>query len=189
MESTDTVVSENALKLAREECVSSVCVESFVNFDPVASLLAYQRAHPSQLPVLMDMLSRLFSRYSSRVSMLRLALQNQLPQLLLKWLENGLTADMCGEHSPAAVRALIIRVLKAMGELHDPIHSQHVQDILTASPVWAKYKEQSHDLFLSGPHLGGYLENTQKSAHQQQLLSITLSSSNATGNDNEPPPI
>ncbi|AAZ11909.1 endosomal trafficking protein RME-8, putative [Trypanosoma brucei brucei TREU927] len=189
MESPEDVVSENALKLVREECGSPVCVESLANFDLIASLLAYQRSHPSQLPILMDMLCRLFSRPSSRVNILRLALQNQLVQRLLEWLENGLTPEVCGDQAPAAVRALIIKVLKAIADLKDPIHGQRVEEILSASPVWAKYKEQSHDLFLSGPRVGGYLENTHRNNHQQQLLSITLASTSAVGNDDEPPPI
>nr|CCC48508.1 putative endosomal trafficking protein RME-8, fragment [Trypanosoma vivax Y486] len=185
----DEVVAENALKLVREECDSATCVESFVNFDPVACLVAYQRKHPTRLPIFLDTLQRLISHSSERANMMPLALNNRIPHLMFEWLETGLTPEVCGDLAPAAVRALIIKVLKAMLALQDPIHGPQLEAILASNPIWEKYKEQSHDLFLSNVRIGGYLDAPQRNPQQQQqLLSITFSAQGAD-NDGEPPPI
>ncbi|KEG15603.1 endosomal trafficking protein RME-8 [Trypanosoma grayi] len=185
LESEEDVVAGNALKWVHEECASVACVESLVNLDPVASLLSYLRGHPSQLPLLMDTLERLLSRSSERVNTVRLALLNHLPQHLLELLENGITPDACGDHSPAAMRALIIKVIKAMVAVQDPVHGLQLESILAESKVWAKYKDQSHDLFLTNTRFGGYLEGTQ----QQHQLSLIAPATQHVTNDNDPPPV
>ncbi|ORC90853.1 endosomal trafficking protein RME-8 [Trypanosoma theileri] len=189
LESNQKVVAENALKWVHEECASRICVESLAGFDPVASLLAYMKAGLPQLPLLMDTMERLLSRSSERANMIRLALQNQLPQHLLELLEAGVTPQTCGDQPPAAVRALIIKVLKAMNSVEDPLYGPRLKSILAESKVWSKYKDQSHDLFLSNIHFGGYIEGGPQQRQQQLFISLSDPSTQDVTNDSGPPPV
>ncbi|KAH9580066.1 DnaJ domain [Trypanosoma melophagium] len=188
LESKQEIVAGNALKWVHEECGSRICVESFAGFDPVASLLAYMKAGLPQLPLLMDTMERLLSRSSERANMIRLALQNQLPQHLLELLEVGVTPQTCGDQSPAAVRALIIKVLKTMASVEDPVYGVKLDAILAESRVWSKYKDQSHELFLSNINFSGYIEGAPQQ-RQQLFLSLSDPSTHDISNDGGPPPV
>ncbi|PWV15681.1 putative endosomal trafficking protein RME-8 [Trypanosoma cruzi] len=187
LELGDKVIAENALKWVHEICASRLCVESLGNFDPVFFLLVCLRAQFQQLPLIMDTMNRLMSHSSERANMIRLALRNQLPQRLLELLEDGITSESCGEQSPAAVRALIIKVLKTMVAVQDPLHGPQLEAILADSKVWVKYKNQSHDLFLSNTRFGGYLEGAYQ--QNQMLLSYAAAPLSDDGSGQEPPPV
>ncbi|RNF26400.1 dnaJ-like protein subfamily C member 13 isoform X2 [Trypanosoma conorhini] len=187
LELGDRVVAENALKWVHEICASRFCVESLGNFDPVSSILICLRAQVLQLPLIMDTMDRLLSWSSELANMIRLALRNQLPQYLLQLLEEGITPETCGDQSPAAVRALIIKTLKTMVAVQDPFHGPQLEAILSESKVWVKYKNQSHDLFLSDTRFGGYLEGPHNAT--QMLLSLTAAPLPDDSNGDEPPPL
>jgi len=57
--------------------------------------------------------------------------------------------------NPAATKAQIVKALKAM--IRDIAHGEEINKILEASSVWASYRDQKYDLFISEKPAAGYL--------------------------------
>lgn len=70
---------------------------------------------------------------------------------LLKLLDGGMTAVS----NPGASKAQIVKALKAMARCLK--YGDQVQSVLNASTVWAEYKDQKHDLFITDNKTSGYL--------------------------------
>ena len=62
---------------------------------------------------------------------------------------------MSGDRFGQAAKANLVAALKAMAR--DVTHGEAVSVILDASPVWAAYRDQRHDLFLTSTAVAGYL--------------------------------
>jgi DnaJ family protein C protein 13 len=48
-----------------------------------------------------------------------------------------------------------VNALKALAR--DPVHGEAITALLDASPIWAAYRDQRHDLFLTNTAVAGYL--------------------------------
>ncbi|XP_068688282.1 dnaJ homolog subfamily C member 13-like [Montipora foliosa] len=106
------------------------------------------------------------------------ALQFELVQYLLGLLNGTLKVE-----NQAATKAQIVKALKAM--LRDLTHGMEKNKILEASSVWASYRDQKHDLFISDkPAVAGYLTGTAGVAGY-----LTMGSSNPSTISNVPPPV
>ena len=57
--------------------------------------------------------------------------------------------------SPSAVKALIVAALKGM--THNLTYGERVTHQLLQHPVWAEFKDQRHDLFITDTNVRGYL--------------------------------
>lgn len=57
--------------------------------------------------------------------------------------------------NPAMTKAQIVGALKSM--CTSQIWGDKVVSILDSNSVWAEYKEQRHDLFITNTHVSGYL--------------------------------
>ena len=179
-EVAEPTVAVSSLRVFHEIANSRTCVESMSKDDVVASVLRAQRHTPEDVFLVMDTLERLMVRSSDKANMLRLALNNQLPQKLLALLETGMTAYA----QPAQQRAITVKVLKAMAASVDPIYGPQIQGILQNSPVWQKYRDQSHELFLTtNQQFGGYLTGPKQGAF------LSLAAPPGDANDSEPPPL
>lgn len=53
------------------------------------------------------------------------------------------------------VKAQIVSALKAM--THNLNYGDQVSHILNSNPIWAEYKDQKHDLFITSSNARGYL--------------------------------
>eukprot|EP00388_Colpodella_angusta_P019071 GDKJ01047650.1.p1 GENE.GDKJ01047650.1~~GDKJ01047650.1.p1 ORF type:complete len:831 (+),score=58.24 GDKJ01047650.1:186-2495(+) len=179
-EVAEPIVAVSALRVLREIAFSRQCVESMTKDDVVASVMKCMRHFPEDVFLIMDTLERLMARSSDKANMLRLAINNKLPQKLLSLLESG----MATYTQPAQQRAITVKVLKAMVAVVDPLYGPQIQAILKESPVWSKYRDQSHELFLTtNAQFGGYLTGPK----QQAFLSLAAPPSEP--NDTEPPPL
>lgn len=178
-ESTDVAVSQSAVRIAHEIANSRACVESMTGFDPISSLLRTLDAALDDVGVIMDTLERLMTRSSEKANMIKLAVANKLPQKLLSMLETG----MVGSAQPAAARAIVVKVLKSMLKVSDPLYGPQVEAILNESATWRKYKDQSHELFLTNTTFGGFLTGPKS----QPVLSLAAPPS--MRDESEPPPL
>jgi DnaJ family protein C protein 13 len=179
-ESSKAVVAQGAVNILHEICNSKACVESMNRFDPVYSIM-HALEHFEDVGMVMDTLERLMSRSSEKANMVKLALNNKLIQKLLSMLETGMT----GSGNAAASRAIIIRAIKAIQKVEDPVYGGNVDAILKESPIWWKYKDQNHDLFLTQGQFGGYL--TGPAASSQQTLYLAAPPVHHA--DDVPPPL
>lgn len=187
----DDVVHYSMLVL-HEIAVSKPCVESLANTatnastDIIAALLRANERIADDIGVVMDTLERLVTRSSvDRGNMIKLAMQNQLVQKLLALLERG----FAGSSTASSARAIIIKVIKGMLSVDDPMYKPQIQHILDESSIWRKYKDQSHDLFLTSGAFGGFLTGPKT-----QTLALTAGPSSVSAaanaaNDDEPPPL
>lgn len=57
--------------------------------------------------------------------------------------------------SPSAVKAQVVAALKAM--TLNLNYGDRVSQILLKHPVWAEFKDQKHDLFITDTNVRGYL--------------------------------
>lgn len=96
-----------------------------------------------------EALNRLFT--TSQEFLVKQALDADLVSYLLKLLEGQLEVL----DNPSMTKAQIVKVLKAMTRsLH---YGDKVTAILEKSVVWADYRDQKHDLFISNAPMAGYL--------------------------------
>lgn len=72
---------------------------------------------------------------------------------LLYWYSHALSllsALLCSQ-----VKAQIVAALKAM--THNLHYGEQVTHLLNANPIWAEYRDQKHDLFITDSNVRGYL--------------------------------
>ena len=179
------LVSMCTVRVLHEIATSKPCVESMgAGPDVVASLMASLRHAPDDIGLIMDTMERLMSRSSEKANMVKLAVANKIPQKLLAMLETGMT----NAAQPPAARAIIVKVLKAIIANNDPIYGPQVESVLSQSAVWAKYKSQSHELFLTGNTFGGYITGP-KGGGAANGGYLSLAAPPTQTNDSEPPPL
>lgn len=70
--------------------------------------------------------------------------------------------------NPAMTKAQIVKALKAM--TRSILLGERVNSILEKSSVWAEYKDQKHDLFISNTPTVGYL--TGKISNKLMIISV-----------------
>lgn len=96
-----------------------------------------------------EALSKLFS--TSQDQLVRQALEVDFIQFLLNLLEERLELI----DNPSMTKAQIVNALKSMAR--SLIYGDKVTAILEKSSVWAEYKDQRHDLFITNTNVAGYL--------------------------------
>lgn len=62
--------------------------------------------------------------------------------------------------NPSTVKAQIVAALKGM--THNLNYGDRVAQILLKHPVWAEFKDQRHDLFITESNVRGYLTGMEK---------------------------
>ena len=173
----------SAVRILHDVFNSKACVESLGALDPITPLAAAMRVcgpESEHFVTLMDTIERLLARSSEKANMVKCAIQTKFFVRVLSMLEGGFTTSP----QPAAARAIAVKLIKAAIAAQDPLYGPQLQAILDGSPVWSKYKDQSHDLFLTGPQFGGYLTG----GGTRTMLTLTAPPA-STMNDSEPPPL
>ncbi|KNC81866.1 hypothetical protein SARC_05839 [Sphaeroforma arctica JP610] len=81
-------------------------------------------------------------------------------------------------------KALLVQAIKTM--LIDNTHGEHITSELDGHPVWAKYKDQRHDLFISNTPTAGYLTG---GAGTMGYLTATANNAPRKVTPDTPPPV
>lgn len=96
-----------------------------------------------------ESLHRLFS--NNQEQLVKQALDAELVPFLLGLLEGRLEVI----ENPAMTKAQIVKALKSMSR--SLLYGDKINAILEKSSVWAEYRDQKHDLFISSTPMAGYL--------------------------------
>jgi len=107
------------------------------------------QSRKDMIAIACETLNRLFSTNEDRL--IKQALDAEMVPYLLNILEGRL--DIV--ENPATTKAQIVKALKAMTK--SLLLGEKVNAILEKSSVWAEYKDQRHDLFISNNTSSGYL--------------------------------
>lgn len=121
-----------------------------------------------------ESLNRLFS--NNQEQLVKQALDVDFVPFLLGLLEGRLEVI----ENPAMTKAQIVKALKSM--CASSLYGERVSSILEKSSIWAEYRDQKHDLFISSTPMAGYLTGQcslvallqNKCYTERALLKITL---------------
>lgn len=128
---------------------SQVCITAVAQTDCMHPLKHAMQTRRDMIAVACEALNRLFS--ASQEQLVKQALEADLVQYLLALLEARLELL----ENPAMTKAQIVKALKAMSR--SVMYGDKICAILDKSTVWADYKDQKHDLFISNTPVAGYL--------------------------------
>ncbi|GET90826.1 endosomal trafficking protein RME-8, putative [Leishmania tarentolae] len=183
-----------SLRWLREMSRSVACVESMSSTSNVLpSLVHIIQQYPALAMEALQTLEGFLSNATPRSRVLEYAVRDHIPETLLKYLEEGLpdSVSAAADASAATIRAALVKVIKALLAVPNDMHTLHIQTLLDKSLVWAKYKNQSHDMFLMQTHFGGYL-TAGSSPHPgatAATLSLTTPKTTEVRTPLEPPPL
>ncbi|XP_043463949.1 dnaJ homolog subfamily C member 13 [Leptopilina heterotoma] len=139
-------VYKAAILILHQLANSEVCISSISQTDCISPLKHAMQSRKDMIAIVCETLNRLFLTNEDRL--IKQALEADMVPYLLNILE-GKTEIF---ENVATTRAQIVKALKAMAQ--NFLLGEKVNEILEKSPVWAEYKDQRHDLFISsGPTL------------------------------------
>jgi DnaJ family protein C protein 13 len=118
------------------------------------------------IAVACEALNRLFS--NNQDQLVKQALDVDFVQFLLTLLEGRLEII----DNPAMTKAQIVKALKSMSR--SLLYGERVSTILEKSTIWAEYRDQKHDLFISSTPISGYLTGNAVTFIKPATLSLLL---------------
>ncbi|XP_011314513.1 dnaJ homolog subfamily C member 13 isoform X2 [Fopius arisanus] len=142
-------VYKAAILILHQLATSEICINSICQTDCISPLKLAMQSRKDMIAVACETLNRLFSTNEDRL--IKQALEAEMVPYLLNILEGRL--DLID--NPATTKAQIVKALKAM--TRSILLGERVNSILEKSSVWAEYKDQKHDLFISNAPTAGYL--------------------------------
>lgn len=145
----ETEVQKCAILILHSFSLSSVCITAVAQTDCMHPLKKAMEARSEMVAVACETLNRLFS--AGQEQLVRQALEADLVTYLLGLLDARLELI----DNPAMTKAQIVKALKAMSR--SLMYGDKINAILERSKVWADYKDQKHDLFISNTPIAGYL--------------------------------
>ncbi|XP_011314514.1 dnaJ homolog subfamily C member 13 isoform X3 [Fopius arisanus] len=149
-------VYKAAILILHQLATSEICINSICQTDCISPLKLAMQSRKDMIAVACETLNRLFSTNEDRL--IKQALEAEMVPYLLNILEGRL--DLID--NPATTKAQIVKALKAM--TRSILLGERVNSILEKSSVWAEYKDQKHDLFISNAPTAGYLTGIPVSA-------------------------
>ncbi|KAF7993906.1 hypothetical protein HCN44_011175 [Aphidius gifuensis] len=132
---------KSAIRILHQLAISEICINSICQTDCISPLKLAMQSRKDMIGVACETLHRLFATNEDRL--IKQALEADMVPYLLNILEGRL--DLID--NPATTKAQIVKALKAM--TRSMLLGERVNSILEKSTVWAEYKDQKHDLFIS----------------------------------------
>ncbi|XP_015609793.1 dnaJ homolog subfamily C member 13 isoform X2 [Cephus cinctus] len=142
-------VYKSAILIMHQLASSEICISSICQTECISPLKHAMQSRRDMIAVACETLNRLFSTNEDRL--VKQALEAEMVPYLLNLLEGRL--DLID--NPGMTKAQIVKALKAMAK--SSLLGEKVNAILEKSSVWAEYKDQRHDLFISNTPTAGYL--------------------------------
>lgn len=177
MSSSNDAVIKSAVQVVHLLSANEICVRSMAQVtDCISHVIKGMDARPDVVGLACEALHRMFEK--NHTELVAQALKFELVQYLLNLLNGALKTV----ENPAATKAQIVKALKAM--IRDLTHGEEINKILEASTVWASYRDQKHDLFISDKPVAGYLTGGAGVAGY-----LTMGSGNASTMSSVPPPV
>lgn len=137
---------------AHELAEHQTCVEAMPSFACMEMVMSLMRKAPSQTHLAADTLRLMFEKTvpPERGNLVKCAMDAKLVPFLLSVLDSSLAIE-----NQAAAKAQLVKAMKAM--TRDVTYGEHIRAELDASSVWASYRDQRHDLFLTHETVKGLL--------------------------------
>ncbi|CAG9764959.1 unnamed protein product [Ceutorhynchus assimilis] len=142
-------IPKAAILILKALSMSNLCVGAIAETQCMHPLKRAMQARKDMTAVACEALSRLFT--NSQDQLVKQALDVDFIQFLLNLLEEQLELI----DNPAMTKAQIVNALKSMSR--SLLYGDRVNAILEKSSIWAEYKDQKHDLFISNSNISGYL--------------------------------
>ncbi|KAK4884053.1 hypothetical protein RN001_000324 [Aquatica leii] len=169
------IVPKCAILILHAISLNSVCITAVAQTDCMYPLKQAMQIRQDMVAVACEALHRLFS--TGQDQLVKQALDADFVGYLLTLLEARLEIL----DNPAMTKAQIVKALKAMSR--SLMYGDQIIAILDKSSVWADYRDQKHDLFISSAPIAGYLTaGTPKTAGY-------LTQGTSSNMTNAPPPI
>ncbi|XP_012268108.2 dnaJ homolog subfamily C member 13 isoform X2 [Athalia rosae] len=143
------VVYKAGILILHQLAASEICVASICQTECIGPLKNAMQSRRDMITIACEALNRLFSMNEDRL--VKQALEVQMVPYLLTLLESRLDSI----DNPGTTKAQIVKALKAMSR--SLLLGEKVVAILEKSLIWAEYKDQMHDLFISNAPSSGYL--------------------------------
>ncbi|KFB50438.1 AGAP005771-PA-like protein [Anopheles sinensis] len=144
-----SVQPKSALTVLHQLSLSEICVSAISQTECIPSLKSCMEHHRDLTATACETLSRLFK--CQHDSLIRQSLECQLIPYLLALLDSRFELAT----NPAMVKAQIVAALKAMSA--NLTYGDRVTHLLNQNPIWAEYRDQRHDLFITDTDVRGYL--------------------------------
>lgn len=173
LESTNDAKPKSCLLLLHSVADSLVVVRSLSQLECMEPILKGMKARTDMTAIGCEMLHKMFQK--DNPDLVKQALACNMVSYLLSLLEDGLAQVT----NPSATKAQIVKSLKAMTTCLE--HGERVSELLKDSTIWASYKDQKHDLFLSDSQISGYLQGPATAGY--------LTQGNITSMPSAPPPM
>lgn len=103
----------------------------------------------------MNLLQHLYSFDNTCIALQDSLISQSLEVGLIPFLLGLLDSRLEFVDNASAVKAQIVAALKGM--THNLNYGDRVTQILLKHPVWAEFKDQRHDLFITDTNIRGYL--------------------------------
>lgn len=129
--------------------LQQICVSAIAQTDCMHPLKQAMQVRKDMIAVACESLHRLFT--NNQDQLVKQALDVDFVPFLLGLLEGRLEVI----ENPAMTKAQIVKALKSM--CRSLLYGERVNSILEKSSVWAEYRDQKHDLFISSTPMAGYL--------------------------------
>ncbi|XP_023933252.1 dnaJ homolog subfamily C member 13-like [Lingula anatina] len=149
MSSKNTAIPFSAVQIVRQLAESDICIRAMAQVECIGPMKIAMKIRKDAVGTACEALNKMFSLGEDEL--VQQALKTEMVQFLLRFLETGLE----NAENPAAIKAQIVKALKAMQ--NSLAHGEAVTTILSESSVWKEYKDQKHDLFISDNKVAGYL--------------------------------
>nr|XP_022914945.1 dnaJ homolog subfamily C member 13 [Onthophagus taurus] len=170
-----TCVPKSAIQILHALSISNICVTAIAQTECMHPLKQAMQVRKDMIALACEALNRLFS--SNQEPLVKQALDVDFVQYLLDLLDGKLELE-----NPAMTKAQIVKALKAMTK--SLTYGEKVSAILEKSSIWADYKDQKHDLFISsGPAIGYLTAGTPTTA------GYLTQAPTATKMNTAPPPV
>lgn len=123
-------------------------------------LYQFSLKYPKNSLLQLQVVQQMASHSTQSCSILQQSLDFHIVEQLLKILEHS-SRNADSNEDPAVIRALVIKILKQLQSLPEPLFVSSLNTLLEKNSLWKKYKDHSHDLFLrnTGQAIGSLLES------------------------------
>ncbi|XP_075217212.1 receptor mediated endocytosis 8 isoform X2 [Lycorma delicatula] len=153
---------------------SEVCIGSLAQTEVLKPMKLTMQRHTEVITIGCETLVRFF--FAKKDSLIKQALDVDLVPFLLNLLDGRIDSM----ENSSRCKALIVKALKSMTMSH--LHGTSVNSLLEQSTVWASFRDQNHDLFITTAPSQHYLQGVPTTANYlTQGVTQTIS--------NVPPPI
>ncbi|KAI0215551.1 DnaJ-like subfamily C member 13 [Lamellibrachia satsuma] len=175
MTSRNDAIPKTSLQIVHQLANSEVCIRAMAQYDCIGPMKLAMKIRRDAIGLACEALMKMFQLGED--DLVEQALKTEMVQFLVRLLEVGLE----NQESPAATKAQVVKALKAMQ--NSLKFGDAVSSILDKHPIWAEYKDQKHDLFLSDRPAAGYLQGPTTAGY------LTSGASSTNSMPSVPPPM